>query len=126
MAFSCTGRESNPYALRRRNLKTGESEASCATARDSAGSEDQRARDEAQSEAVLPRFAAAREPDQVEVALARALTDASAAGRFDVVIQLAKELEGRRLAHLSRVIPVAMGSGSNETDVAHCSRERPC
>jgi purine nucleoside permease len=46
---------------------------------------------------LLPRGAAAGEVDLVDVALARALADASAAGRFDVVLQLAKELEARRL-----------------------------
>jgi hypothetical protein len=37
----------------------------------------------------------------VERALARALTDASAAERFDVVILLIKELEARRMARLT-------------------------
>ena len=37
----------------------------------------------------------------MEVALARALTEASAAGRFDVVEQLARELEARRVARSS-------------------------
>jgi hypothetical protein len=46
---------------------------------------------------VLPRGPAAGEVDPVDVALARALADASNAGRFDVVLQLAKELEARRL-----------------------------
>ncbi len=46
---------------------------------------------------VLPRGAAEAEVDPVEVALARALADASAAGRFDVVLQLVKELKARRL-----------------------------
>ena len=36
--------------------------------------------------------------DHVEVALATALTAAATAGRFDVVAQLARELEARRLA----------------------------
>ena len=36
--------------------------------------------------------------DVVEAALALALTKAAAAGRFDVVAQLAKELEARRTA----------------------------
>jgi hypothetical protein len=45
---------------------------------------------------VLPGSAAALDP--VEDALARALTEASAAGRFDVVAQLAGELQARRLA----------------------------
>jgi hypothetical protein len=42
----------------------------------------------------------------VEAALAKALTDASGAGRFDVVILLAKELEARRVAGLNRSAPV--------------------
>jgi hypothetical protein len=46
---------------------------------------------------VLPRGAAASEVDPVDVALARALAEAFTAGRFDVVLQLAKELEARRL-----------------------------
>jgi len=37
--------------------------------------------------------------DAVEVALAAALTKAAVAGRFDVVAQLARELEARRKAH---------------------------
>jgi hypothetical protein len=36
--------------------------------------------------------------DGVETALATALGAASAAGRWDVVVQLARELEARRLA----------------------------
>jgi hypothetical protein len=46
------------------------------------------------------------EEDQVEVALARALERASAAGHFDVVAQLARELEARRLARLPNVVPL--------------------
>ena len=42
-------------------------------------------------------------PDPVEAALADALTKAASAGRFDVVAQLAKELEARRLARLDVV-----------------------
>ena len=41
--------------------------------------------------------------DVVEMALARALEGAAAAGRFDVVAQLAKELEARRLARAGNV-----------------------
>jgi hypothetical protein len=52
---------------------------------------------------VLPRGAAAGEVDPVDVALARALADASTAGRFDVVLQLAKELEARRLERVARL-----------------------
>ena len=42
--------------------------------------------------------------DAIEIALANALTEAAAAGRFDVVGQLAKELESRRLARASNVV----------------------
>jgi hypothetical protein len=49
-----------------------------------------------------PGEGAARDP--VDMALARALTEASAAGRFDVVAQLAKELEARRLARHPNVV----------------------
>ncbi len=38
------------------------------------------------------------QPDAVELALADALKAAVTAGRFDVVAQLARELEARRLA----------------------------
>jgi hypothetical protein len=41
----------------------------------------------------------------VELALADAITRASAAGRFDVVAQLAREIEARRLAS-SNVVPL--------------------
>ncbi len=60
------------------------------------------ARDGAAGGNAPPRSAAASDP--VEAALAKALTDASTAGRFDVVAQLAKELEARRLARLSNVV----------------------
>lgn len=40
--------------------------------------------------------------DVVEAALAKALEGATAAGRFDVVAQLARELEARRLASSQR------------------------
>jgi hypothetical protein len=42
--------------------------------------------------------------DQVEAALARALDRASETGRFDVVAQLARELEARRFALLPNVV----------------------
>ena len=58
---------------------------------------DETAPDGALSFELLPRGAAAGEVDPVDMALARALADASSAGRFDVVLQLAKELEARRL-----------------------------
>jgi hypothetical protein len=44
--------------------------------------------------------------DQVERALAQALSQAADAGRFDVVAQLAKELEARRLLRLGNVVPL--------------------
>jgi hypothetical protein len=42
--------------------------------------------------------------DEVERVLARALAQASEAGRFDVVAQLARELEARRLARAGNVV----------------------
>lgn len=45
-----------------------------------------------------------READPVETALAVALDRASAAGRYDVVIQLARELEARRTARAGNVV----------------------
>jgi hypothetical protein len=44
------------------------------------------------------------EVDAVESALADALSAAAAASRFDVVAQLAKELEARRLARAGNVV----------------------
>jgi hypothetical protein len=42
--------------------------------------------------------------DAVEAALAKALGGATAAGRWDVVAQIAKELEARRLAREPNVL----------------------
>jgi hypothetical protein len=42
--------------------------------------------------------------DEVERVLARALAQAAEAGRFDVVAQLARELEARRLARAGNVV----------------------
>jgi hypothetical protein len=53
-------------------------------------------------------------PAAVEHALASALVAAAAASRFDVVAQLAKELEARRLAC----------AGSNVTPIASARRRR--
>ena len=47
------------------------------------------------------------EPAAVESALADALVKAAAAGRFDVVAQLARELEARRLAASPNVVQIA-------------------
>ena len=61
------------------------------------------------SERLLPRSAAASDP--VESALAAALTSAATAGRFDVVAQLARELEARRLAREPNVIDLGAKRG---------------
>ena len=45
--------------------------------------------------------------DVVEAALAKALEGAAAACRFDVVAQLAKELEARRMARSENVVDLA-------------------
>ena len=45
--------------------------------------------------------------DSVDAALAKALDAAASAGRFDVVAQLAKELEARRLARSENVVTIA-------------------
>ena len=57
---------------------------------------------------VPPRSAAAS--DAVEDALARALEGATTAGRWDVVGQLARELEARRLAHDGNVVSIERNS----------------
>jgi hypothetical protein len=44
--------------------------------------------------------------DFVEAALAKALDEAASAGRFDIVAQLAKELEARRIARPGNVVPL--------------------
>lgn len=47
----------------------------------------------------------------VEAALADALSKAAAAGRWDVVAQLARELEARRLASAGNVVALAAKRG---------------
>jgi hypothetical protein len=44
------------------------------------------------------------EPEGIDAALATALVQAAAAGRFDVVAQLARELEARRLTRAGNVV----------------------
>ena len=44
------------------------------------------------------------EAEAVEAALAKALEGATAAGRWEVVSQLARELEARRLARMGNVV----------------------
>jgi hypothetical protein len=50
--------------------------------------------------------------DEVEAALAKAIEGAAAAGRFDVVAQLAKELEARRLARAGNVFSLSSRRGT--------------
>jgi hypothetical protein len=51
--------------------------------------------------------------DPVEAALADALTRASAAGQWDVVASLARELEARRLARADgKVVPLRRSKGT--------------
>ncbi len=57
-----------------------------------------------------------RAPDEVEAALARALDRASEAGRFDVVAQLARELEARRLARAGNVVRLADERAKRESE----------
>jgi hypothetical protein len=47
----------------------------------------------------------------VEAALAAALAAAASAGRFDVVAQLAEELNARRQAHAGNVVPIGSRRG---------------
>ena len=50
----------------------------------------------------------ANEHDGERAALAAALAAAFAAGRFDIVTQLAKELETRRLAQAGNVVDLSV------------------
>jgi hypothetical protein len=61
-------------------------------------------------------------PGGVDGALARALEAAAAAGRFDVVAQLARELEARRLAESANV--VALSAARPRTRAQAVSRAR--
>jgi hypothetical protein len=55
-------------------------------------------------EGVRPGMGQSRDnQDAVEAALAKAIEAAATAGRFDVVAQLARELEARRLAGMGNV-----------------------
>jgi hypothetical protein len=58
---------------------------------------------------VSPSSNAVAPTDTVEAALANALTQAATAGRFDVVAQLARELEARRLARAGNVVLLDAG-----------------
>jgi hypothetical protein len=71
--------------------------------------------------------------DPVEQALATALTAAAAAGRFDVVAQLARELEARRLARAGNVVqlgvidhdtPEFAVASSDRNDTTTCRSEQ--
>jgi hypothetical protein len=54
------------------------------------------------------------EPDFVEIALAKAIEGATAARRWDVVAQLARELEARRLGRAANVVDLATVSRRQE------------
>lgn len=53
----------------------------------------------------------AQASDAVEDALAKALEAAAAAGRFDVVAQIAEELKARRLASAGNVVSIERKRG---------------
>jgi hypothetical protein len=57
-------------------------------------------------------------PDAVEIVLAKALGEAAAAGRFDVVTQLATELEARRRGRAGNIVSLeaARRRKSRKTD----------
>jgi len=90
----CTGRDSNPHALRRRNLKTLHSIEENAASSDSAEMSVPRSPETAPDEPPSRQTIG----DPVELALARALEGATAAREWSTVAQLARELEARRLA----------------------------
>src|SRR5580698_6990385 len=90
----CTGGESNPYALRRRNLKPNEDDGLGAIPQDSAASEDDHARDDAGSYAMPPRSAAAIEPSDAEIE--RGILDALAKGLDGVAQTLSVQLRERQ------------------------------
>jgi hypothetical protein len=94
----CTGRESNPYALRRRNLNAAGSVAFGSIVRDSARSNGDKAPDDEVSRTLLPPAAAS---EAIEVALAKAPADATAAWRFEHASRLLAELRTRREARSS-------------------------
>jgi hypothetical protein len=86
----------NPYAFRRRNLKPGEDAAADTIPQDSAASVSESARDDGQSEALPPRFAAAPGPTDAE--LERGILDAVKLGLLDVARTLSAQLDERRRA----------------------------
>jgi hypothetical protein len=53
--------------------------------------------------------------DAVEAALAEALARAAEAGQFDVVAQLARELEARWLARAGNVVPLSAERGKRRS-----------
>jgi hypothetical protein len=96
----------NPYALRRRNLKTEGNEASTAIEPDSAGIVKASQDDPTPSRAVPPRVAAASEE---ELALIEKIAAAELAGRKTVADALALELERHRAQRAAGNV-VALGS----------------
>jgi integrase len=91
-AGKCTGRDSNPHALRRRNLKTAAS-ATHEDCRDVTASEEH---DSGPADAPQPPGAAASD-DPIQ-RLTRVAADASAACRWDVVEAALAELRALRVA----------------------------
>ena len=92
----------NPYAFRRWNLKRGPEVPSDIEIADSSGNSQADTTRHDASDVLPPRPAAAS--DAIETALTVALEGATKAGRWDVVAQLAKELEARRLARAVNVV----------------------
>jgi hypothetical protein len=92
-------------------LKTPGQEASEPFRRDKVVIDDPAAQLPDDSNPAMPGHLAASldAPDAVEAALAKALGEAAAAGRFDVVGQLARELEARRLARATSKAWTATG-----------------
>ena len=111
------GKGVEPLRLSAAEPKPGEDEASLTIQQDSAASESESEGDGALPGALLPRAAAAPAPDAVEIALANALTAASAAQRFDIVGQVVKELEARRLSRGLSVSPLEATAGASGKEV---------
>lgn len=108
-ARKCTGRESNSYALRRRNLKTGDQPATSGDRRDNARFVEHMATD---GNPLLPALPCSAAASDVDAALVRALDAAVIAGRLDVVGLLTEELRARRLAAAGNVVEIDSGRGS--------------
>jgi len=100
---SVRGRGVEPLRLAAAEPKADLGEATAVDPQDSAGFASGSAGGEGREEGSPPRSAAAS-MDAIEAALADALAGATEAGRWDVVAQLARELEARRLARAGNVV----------------------